>query len=162
MKTAKLLILSLILILTVCVEVTAQNLSSLAPGDRIRVALLKTPNRKDSGIYHSVSNEAIIMTLEKSGKRAKVPLAAIASLEVCWETKRNGWAGAGIGLVVGTLAGGAIGSVSGASDPWFGDSALPTLAGMAIGAPAGLFLGTVIGLQISTTQWEEVPLGSDY
>jgi hypothetical protein len=130
------------------------------PGDRIRVAPLKAPNRKDSAIYHSHSSDAIIMTLEKSGKRVKVPLAAIASLEVCWETRRNGWAGAGIGFVVGTLAGGAIGSASGASDPWFGE--LHTLAGLAIGAPAGLVLGTVIGLQIKTEKWEEVPLGYDY
>ncbi|MGH7600572.1 MAG: hypothetical protein ACREOI_29810 [bacterium] len=160
MKTAKLLTLMALFILTLCVEVTAQDLSSLTPGDRIRVAPLKEPNRKDSAIYHSHSSDAIIMTLEKSGKRVKVPLTAIASLEVCWATKRNGWAGAGMGLAAGALLGITIGAASeDTSDPYAG---LAPLAGLAIGAPAGLFLGTVIGLQINTKQWEEVPLGSDY
>lgn len=160
MKTTELLTLVALLILTRCVEVTAQDLSNLAPGDRIRVALLKTPNRKGSGTYHSLSNDAIIMTLEKSGKRVKVPLAATASLEVCRRTKRNTWAGVGIGLAVGVMTGAMIGAASADSgDPYAG---LAPLAGMAIGAPAGLFLGAIIGSEIKTEKWEEVPLESDY
>jgi len=158
MRTAKLSSWSILFVLALGFETAAQNLSSLAPGDRIRIALAKNANHQESGIYHALADSAIIMTSEKSEKTVKVPLAAIANLEIYRGTKRKTWSGAGIGVAVGALAGGAIGSAIGeATDPGF--AGLYTFAGLVIGAPSGFLLGAIVGSEIKTKQWEEVRLG---
>ncbi len=157
MRTTGLSSLPLLLVLMLRLEVAAQDLSNVAPGDLIRVAILKDPHHKKTGICDSLHSDAIYMTLENSGKHGRVPLATIASLEVCVGTKQKAWAGAGVGLLIGTLAGGVIGAVvaSASNDPYAG-LAIP--AGLIIGAPSGFLVGAVAGSLIKSKQWVEVPL----
>src|SRR5262245_38691555 len=159
MRTARLSSLPLFFVLMLRFEVAAQDLPDVVFADLIRVAVLLDPRHKRTIICESVFSDAIYLTLEKSGKHGKVPLASITSLEVCRGTKRKTWTGAGIGATVGMVGGGIAGSaIGGASDPQY--AGVYALVGVIIGAPSGFLLGAVIGSQIKSEQWEEVPLGA--
>jgi hypothetical protein len=156
MRTTGLSSLPLLLVLMLGLEVAAQDLSSVAPGDLIRVAIFKDPSHKRTGICDSVHSDAIYLTLENSGKHGKVPLATITSLEVCRRTKQKTWAGAGVGFAIGTLAGCAFGVVyTELSDDPYAGLAIP--AGLIIGAPSGFLVGAIAGSQMESKQWEAVP-----
>ena len=157
MRTTGLSSLPLLLVLMLNLEAAAQVLPDVVPGQRIRVALFKDPQHKRTGICDSLSSEVLFITLENSGRRGKVPLATIASLEVCRKTGRKTWMAASVGTAVGAIAGGVVGSAVGqGSDPQY--AGLHALAGVVIGAPSGFLLGAVIGSQIKSEQWEKVAL----
>ncbi len=140
------------------------------PGARVRVTgppicpptytiCVGGPRLQSVGTFVTCEADSIIM--ESNGNVLALPLDSVTKLEVSWGRKTNTGMGAGIGFLVGGLVGARIGYASYEECSCLGGGVGPetlALVGAVIGGFGGLVTGALIGLEIETDRWEEVPL----
>ncbi len=140
------------------------------PGARVRVTgppicpptyilCVGGPRLQSVGTF--VTWEADSLIMESNGNVLALPLDSVTKLEVSWGRKTNTGMGAGIGFLVGGLVGATIGYASYEECSCLGGGVGPetlALVGAVIGGFGGLVTGALIGLEIETDRWEEVPL----
>ena len=107
------------------------------------------------------------LVVQSNGDILALPLDSVTRLDVSWGRKTNTGKGAGIGLVLGGLAGAFIGLASheecvprgwfSCIGPDFGSEGA-ALGGALLGGLGGLVVGALIGSAVKTDRWEEVPL----
>ncbi len=129
--------------------ISAQEPPQVEPGARVRVTAADNAIRNRVGTLRVLNADSIVL---EDG--LMLPLASVTRLEVSRRT-----ANVTPGVVVGFLAGAAIGAVWGASATRGieeGATAI-TLLAAGIGSVVGAGIGGIVGLGIRTDRWEEVP-----
>jgi hypothetical protein len=148
----KIIILSLVslLITGITIDVIAQEVSPVVPGDRVRVCVLVAET-----VYLSrlVALSADTLFLED---QIAVPFTSITKLEVSRGRKSTARKNAGTGLLVGTGLGAVVGAVT-LSRVWNDSGYAAFLAGGYSGL-LGTLIGVVVGSKNSHETWGEVPL----
>ena len=145
----------------------------LRRGERMRVTRLPicppsytncaSSARQSVGTFWAWETDSLI--LESNGNAVALALDSVTKLEVSQGQKSNTAGGAIIGLLVGSVAGAAIGYVSyekcvpqGGLFSCFGDfgPGFDAKVGALAGGLGGIVLGALIGTSIKTDRWEEV------
>ncbi len=151
-----------ILAFTPLASATAQ----VRPGDRVRVTRLPIcpppyicvggPGLQSVGTFVAWKFDTLIM--ESNGNVLALPLDSVTKLEVSWGRKTNTGMGAGIGLLVGGVAGAVIAvAIYEECEPCFIDPAtIPMAVAIWVGL-GGAAVGATIGSLIKTDRWA-VPL----
>ncbi len=144
------------------------------PGERVRVTRPPIcpptytscvgPPRQSVGTFLAWKADSLVM--ESNGDTLAVPLDIVTGLDVSWGRKTNTAKGAGIGFLIGSLAGAFIGYASyeecksqglfsciGDFGPGFN-----ALGGALVGGLGGGVVGALIGGSSKTDRWKEVPL----
>ncbi len=166
-------ILVAILALTPLTSATAQV--PVRPGERVRVTRPpicradticggRSP-RQSVGTFLAWKSDTLVV--QSNGDTLALPLDSVTRLDVSWGRKTNTGKGAGIGILLGVIAGAFIGGVSyeecvpqgwfSCIGPDFGSEAYAA-AGALLGGLGGLMAGAIIGTAIKTDRWQEVPL----
>ncbi len=128
------------------------------PGDRVRVTAANLNIREFEGRLRRLHNDSVVVRPEYGGAPPVViPLSSLTRLEIRRRESR-----ADAGGAYGALAGAAIGVGSAASlcssiDCEESTGVLYLIFGGG-GALAGLVIGSIVGAQITTERWEEIPL----
>ncbi len=167
-------ILVAVLTITPLTNATAQV--PVRPGARVRVTTPPPPCpawytscTRDSPRHYVgtfVAWKGGTLVVETKGHILALPLDSVTRLDLSRGRKTNTGMGAVIGFFVGGLVGAGIGYASYEEcvpQGWFsciGDFGPETLAvaGALIGGLGGLVAGALIGLEIQTDRWQEVPL----
>lgn len=123
-------------------------------GARVRVSAASVGLFSSKGTVESVRPDTLVLRLDTASRPWNVRLGSISQLEVSRGKSRHPWTGLGIGLLLGAVAGGAIGQASAADDPYFGG--LHVAAGIIGGGLAGAVLGGCVGSMIRTERWDAV------
>jgi hypothetical protein len=154
-KVRKTIIWSLVsLLLTwTTIESIAQEVSQVAPGDRVRVSLIETVF-----VSRLVALNADTVFLEN---QLVLPIASIVKFEVNRGRKSMARKGMGTGFLIGAGIGAVVGAVTLASVCDANAGGCAGVGVLLVGLPSGL-LGAVIGGTVGATNsretWEEVPL----
>jgi hypothetical protein len=132
---------------------TAQEQPPLEPGQRVRVTAPDLAIHNQAGRFEAVRGDSLVLAGAVS--TMTFPVASITRLEVSRARKSHTLIGAGIGFVVGALAGAAVGPSAITGDISKGGA---RLFGAGIGALGGTVLGLAVGAISKSDRWEEVPL----
>lgn len=148
----------------------AANAASVVvtPGSRVRVTTPATG--RVVGTLLMASDDSVRIELA-GGSSVGLPRANLSGLEVSGGVRRNGWRGAGIGLLVGAGVGGAIGLATyrraecydNVIEGFFCDivnrtsRSVTVMSDAAMVGTAGAIVGALIG-QIGRETWVRVPL----
>jgi hypothetical protein len=143
----------------------------LLPGARVRVSS-PTAGRV-VGTLMRASDDSVRIGLV-GGTSVDLPTASLSALEVSAGVRRNGWRGAGIGLLVGAGVGGTIGLATyrraecydNVVEGFFCDlvnrtsRSVTVISDAAMAGTAGAIVGALVG-HAGREQWVRVPLARD-
>jgi hypothetical protein len=120
----------------------------MSTGSRIRVTAPSLSTDPIIGRLLHYSTDSLLLAAGDGEVRMRMPMSLVRTVEVSEGRDRSGWAlkGAGVGLVVGILVGGA--SLA-HDDP----EGLATLAGGIAGGIVGAPLGAVVGALLAPERW---------
>lgn len=149
------------------------TIDTLSLGQRVRVAYecraVRVPPagcrdrhllRTDVGQVQVIDHDTLRLRRQAGGTEIPIARSSIAQLWVGEGHKSHIKVGAELGLFLGPLIGGYIGSkrpmcfVGGCS------STASTVAGVVTGLPAGLLLGVIVGAFVQTETWHVMPLAA--
>lgn len=108
-----------------------------------------------TGYLQALDGDTVRLLVQSRTTELAIPTASVDRVWVVDGRKGNFWSGAGIGLLGGALIGGLIGSTQ---EVCILDCSPATAFGVIIGAPAGFLLGGVIGAQVRSDRWREIPV----
>ncbi len=151
----------------------ASATAQVRPGERVRVSgppicpptytiCVGGPRLQSVGTF--VTWEVDTLVVQSNGDTLSVPANLVTRLDVSRGRKTNTGKGAGIGFLLGGLVGAVIvyASYEECVGGWacLGDlgPGANVAAGGVIGGLGGLVAGALIGLEIQTDRWQEVPL----
>jgi hypothetical protein len=140
----------------------------LETGARVRVTSRATG--RFVGTLVGATSDSVRVELA-GGSSVVIPRSAIAQLEVSAGVRRNGWRGAGIGLLAGAGVGGAIGLATyrrtECRDPLLDvlvcslvdqtSRSVTVMTDAVVGATGGAIVGALIG-QVGRERWVRLPL----
>ena len=155
-------LLALALTLGASTEATAQDTPPVAVGQRVRVST--ESGATHVGLVTALSSGALELQDEEGSQRFSVPLASVTRLDVSRGLKSNTGKGAGVGFLAGAVTGVLIGFSLGDDPPLFSDDPFPFSAevkaavGFFLGGGGGAIIGALIGKDIHSDRWVEVPL----
>ena len=143
----------------------------LAPGSRVRVTAPATG--RVVGTLLSATDDSVRVELT-GGSSLTLPTTSLSGLELSAGVRRQGWGGAGIGLLVGAGVGGVIGLATYRSaecydnvvEGFFCDlvnrtsRSVTVVSDAAMVGTAGAIVGALIG-QVGRESWVRVPLLRD-
>jgi hypothetical protein len=154
----RIILLGLLFLSLPSASLRAQEIPQLKPGVRVRVTAPTVAANRIVGTVMSVDADQVILK-GKADRISIVPLAAMTRLEVSrkkWSGK-GALAGAGMGLLLGGLAGGIVGRFSETpGDEWYG---MRTFVGLVMGSGSGLAFGAVVGA-LPRERWSAVSMPS--
>ncbi len=146
--------------LTSVEPLAAQPVPQLAVGQRVRVTAPSLSLNRSVATVESLPAHGVGLRVPRShgaGPTAwidtlhvSVSLDSLTSMDVSVREHGHGWAGAGLGMIVGALAGYAIGSNK--TDMF--EPASSILGGVLLGIPIGAFVGS----NIRSDEWRPVDL----
>ena len=107
-----------------------------------------------------VTWEVDTLVIQNNGDTLSVPASLVTRLDVSRGRKANTGKGAGIGVLLGVVAGALIGYASYESESFFIelDPEAYAVWGAVFGGLVGGGVGALIGASIRTDRWQEVPL----
>jgi hypothetical protein len=134
----------------------AQNPLDHYVGQQIRVTAPAIRMHEQKALLVGTRSDTLVLTTDTE---LTVAVADVVRLDVLRGRKSKTWAGAGIGFLVGGVAGFAIGLASGDDPPgWFSYTAeQKAVAGGVVLGLAGGLVGGIVGAVSKTDQWEEIP-----
>jgi len=128
-------------------------------GSRVRLLAAPLGPRKLTGTLVEMRGDSVLFAADHQSVRTLIPTASLTGIEVSRGMHSHVWRGAGIGFLVGALAGGVVG-YSLAHRPPSDDGDYGPLVG-AVGAvivgSVGIAVGAVVGTR-QTERWERLPL----
>ena len=130
----------------------AQDVLWFEPGAKVRVTAPTLGLDGHTGVIQELTGDSLFLATETNGPLQvhRIPMSAIAKLDVR-TGRRSHWAkGAGIGVLVGLIRGVSVAR----SDHNPDDDPLE----IGVGAVTGGLLGMGIGALIKSDKWSEVPL----
>lgn len=134
-------------------DTIAQGSLPLQPGQRVRITAPELGLKRQKAVLDEHRGDRLLLTADST---SSIPVASITGLEVHRGTRGHPWRGAGIGFLVGAIAGGA------ATYAWCANTydCNPPIAWAAAGifGAGGALLGAGIGALARTDKWEAVPV----
>lgn len=156
-----------VLAVTAPCELNAQQDSTLAVGERVRIS--KRPRSAEygdpvTGSLTEIRRDTLVVQVESPNVFVFVPLSSVKKLEVSRGKKSRARTGATVGFWGGALAGAVIVLASdeqsdgGLLDINPEELVGKTAGGAVVGALIGAAVGAGIGALFKTDRWEEIPL----
>jgi len=153
MKAPRITSLAVVLLVTMSVELFAQQGSPVTPGVRVRVSRLGNVPRVVCTVL-ALKADTLVLDAEDRVETLEVPLALVEKVEISRGKKSNTAGGAIAGGLFGAVLGAACASGPGGYGCGGSDAEYVALATIA----AGTGIGALIGAAIKTDRWEQVPL----
>ena len=153
MHTAKWLLVVLALF-ALSGPVGAEEVGAPDVGSRVRVSARDAGLWYSKGTIQAIGQDTMAVLLDADSIVRDIPLHSISRLEIRVGRKGHALQGAGIGLLLGALAGGAIGAAYEGDIPGF--ELIHVAVGVAGGGLGGLLVGTIVGAAISSDRWKTV------
>ena len=121
---------------------------------------LSSTGQMRTGTVNEIRGDTLLFTADYQSTQTLVPTTSLTGLEV---RRRNGShvvKGAGLGLLAGVVAGGAIGAISAHSAAKAGDDLayLDVPIGAVLGGGIGIVVGAVVGATSARERWERLKL----
>jgi hypothetical protein len=138
-------------------ECTAQELSNVVLGDRVRIWSSELGSRSDTARVTMLTSDSLGLDLWEE----PVPLISLDRLDVS-RGRRSRGQGAARGAVLGMLVGGGLGFLLGSAmslssaDECADDCGLARVLGAALGAATGPVVGVIVGAARPGEIWERV------
>ena len=132
---------------------TAQDVLWFEPGAKVRVTAPTLGLDGHTGVIQELTGDRLYLATETNGPLQvhRIPMSAIAKLDVRTGRRSHWVKGAGIGALVGLIRGVQVAR----SDDYPDDDPME----IGVGVVTGALLGIGIGSLIKSDQWTEVPLG---
>jgi hypothetical protein len=156
--------LCLVAILTFMPLSSATAQATVRPGERVRITVSRW-SHSGGGRYVGtlVASTPDRLVVETEGDTLALPLDSWTRLEVVQGQKSHTAMGALIGSLIGGTAGAVIGYASWEENEecpecWNWGPEVPSMGGFVIGLLGGALVGAIVGDEIKTDRWKEVPV----